>query len=210
MPELLEQLLRLERDAPQIGVDHPHQLRAEPWSARELHPVRDLVDRDPQPEVLRRQLRRALDIDQVRPHEVDQPVVVGRQEHVDLPEHPTRHVAEEPADLHTEGFACHRALVAHRRRALLRDPAGERLDRALQALEVLSRPIAAAHHPRARSKPADGDAGELGDERFRLLDVTGQLLAHLGSLGVRHLRAGAGDRPCGANGGVPIGEPGRL
>ena len=86
-PELGDHLARIDLHGVHVATDQPLQVRTEPGGRAELDPVGHLVDRDPQPEVAARELEPALDLDQVRADEVEQPVVVGRQERVVLPEH---------------------------------------------------------------------------------------------------------------------------
>src|SRR5206468_7530076 len=123
-----------------------------------LHAVGDLVDGNPQPEILRGQREAVLDLYEVRADEVDQAVVVGWEEHVELAEHTATHVPEDRAGLDAQGLATDRPV-----RSLAMDPFGERLHHALQAGDVLPDPVAAPHHPRARPKAADGEVGELPD-----------------------------------------------
>src|SRR6185312_13810112 len=89
----------------EIAVDEGRQMAAKPRTAPELHAVRDLVEREPEMEVVRRQLETALDLRDVRAHEIEQAVIVRRQEHVVLPEHLLGDVPEQDADLRAERLA---------------------------------------------------------------------------------------------------------
>ena len=87
------------------------EVTAEPRRRPELHPVGHLVDRDPETEVARRQTVPLLDLQQVRSDEVQQALVVGRQERVVLAQDAPRDVAEERTRLRAERLPPERAVA---------------------------------------------------------------------------------------------------
>jgi hypothetical protein len=204
--QLVHELVRIERHGPEVLVDHAPQERAEPGGGRELHPVRHLVDRDPQPEVRGGERVPALRLDQVRADEVDQPLVVRREEHVVLAQDAPRHVAEDRARLGPHRLACDRGS----RRAALQQPLRERLHQPLETTDVLSDPIAAAHRPGARAEPRDVEIGERGHELLRAEHVSGEILPHPRPILGRHGRACTRDALAQLDRHVPVGETSRV
>ena len=139
-------------------------------------------------------------VDDVRPDEVDQAVVIGRQEDVELSEDAARHVAEQGTDLRADGLARDDRAVALALEQALR----ERFHEALQRRDVLPDPIAAAHHPGARSESRDRHPGELGDQTLGVGDVERQVLAQPRAILRDDLRPGAGHAPADLDRGVPV------
>jgi hypothetical protein len=122
--------------------------------------VRDLVEGYPQVEVVWRKIEPALHLGQVGAHEVQEAVVVGREEHVVLAQHLARHVAEQDAHLETERLSAQLGTGPMVRE----DPAGERLQQPLQPSKVGRDPLASRHDPRPGAEPRHRQAGELRHE----------------------------------------------
>ncbi len=141
------------------------EVLAHPRHARELRPVRDFVDRDPEPEVERPEREALLEREDVGPDVVDgvAGVFVGHQEVV-LAEHALREVADEPAHLRGRDLAAERRerAAGHART----DAVHERLEQAPHGIDVGVDPALAVEHFDG-DVPRRAQAGELGDERPR-------------------------------------------
>ena len=188
----------------EVATDQPLQVRAEPRGRAELHAVGHLVDRDPQAEVAPGQLEPPLDLDQVGADEVQEPVVVGRQERVVLAEHLARDVAEQRADLRPERLAAQ----IRPRSTLGENPLGQRFEQALEASGVRVHPLATGHEPGASAEAAAREAGELLDQRLGVGHDLRQVLAHPGAFDRRGGRAAPPDPPPGLADGSPVDERG--
>ena len=166
----------------------------------------DLVDRDPQAEVARNQAVPTLHLDQVGTDEVDQPVVVRWQEHVELPKDPPRDVSEDRTRLCADGLARDRRPGG----TFLQQPLRERLHQTLETGDVLPDPVASSHHPRTRTEPGDAQAGEPRHELLRSEDVGGEVLAHAGAIFRRNDRPGSRDALADLQRDVPVRETGGM
>ena len=204
--ELAQQFARLERDGIEVFVDQPSHVPAEPRRRRELHAVGDLVDRDPQSEVAWDKTVSALHLDQVGTDEVDQPVIVRREENVELPEDPSRDVAEDRTRLCTDGFARDRRPGG----TFLQQPLSERFHEPLEPSDVLPDPIAPAHHPCTGTEPGNGEVGEPGDELLGSKDVRSEILAHPGAIFRGNDRPGPRDTLADLQRDLPVRESGRM
>ena len=204
--ELFHHLSRIQLDASQVLVHLPGEVAAEPRGRTELHAVGHLVDRDPQPEVLGGEGEPPFDLDDVRADEVQQPLVVGREEHVVLPEDLARDVADQHAGLRAERLP----LVVRARGTPVEHALGERLEQTLQPVEVRADPIGARHHPGTRTEPLDLHVGEAADQSLGARDDLGHVLAEPRTLhaGNRHTRAR--DAAADIDGGLPVGQTGRV
>src|SRR5205814_5606612 len=131
--------------------------------------------------------------------------VVRRQEDVELSEHAATDVAEDRPGLDTERLPADGAI-----RPLAMDPFGQRFEDALEAADVLTDPIAAAHHPRAGAEAVDRKTRELGDVALRPGDVAGEVLAHPGAIRRRDLWSRSRNASPDAKRRVPVGEAGGV
>jgi hypothetical protein len=186
----------------EVCVDQAGQVAAEPRSPAELHAVCHLVQRNPKPELVTVEAEALLDLGQVRPDEVQEPVVVRRKEHVVLPEHAPGHVAEQDADLDAERLATKLRAVP-----VGKQPNRDRFQEPLHAREVRGDPLAARHDPRPCAEPPGCDAGELGDEILGLGNDAREILPH-----ARPIEGGdLGSRPAhglaNLRGHTPVHQP---
>ena len=204
--ELIHELMGIERHGLEVLVHHPAEERPQPRRRRELHAVGDLVDRDPQSEVAWDKTVSALHLDQVGTDEVDQPVIVRREENVELPEDPSRDVAEDRTRLCTDGFARDRRPGG----TFLQQPLSERFHEPLEPSDVLPDPSAPAHHPCTGTEPGDGEVGEPGDELLGSKDVRSEILAHPGAIFRGNDRPGPRDTLADLQRDLPVRESGRM
>ena len=203
-----------------IGIDElerlahePEEVLAHPRHAGELRPVRDLVDRDPQPEVGGPERETLLERQDVGADVVDRvgrarPAVVGvvGHEQVVLTEHALREVAEQPA--HLGG----RDAAADRRERVVREPLAEalheRIEQRPHRRDVRLDPVAPVEHARRRV-PGRAQPGVARDE---ILGADGQRvevgLQRRGEVRVGE-RIAAGDEPGDAPGRGPVDGIGR-
>jgi hypothetical protein len=154
-------------------VDEPDPVLAQPWHTRELRPVGDLVQRQPQPELAGRERELLLEGQHVRPHVVHEVllvrVLVLDHEQVVLAEHPGAH----PPEHHPELGPCEAG--GDRRQRAGADLLAEALED--RAQETLERREVGPNPPRAVGHPRPGGAGErsqAGLDDDQLLGLGGQ------------------------------------
>ena len=176
----------------------------EPWNARELRAVRDLVQGDPHAELLGWEGVLLLEGEDVRPHVVDEVLVLGilvlQHQQVVLAEHPGRHPAEQCTHLGAGDLARH-----HRHRT--RHPLLERSEHGSQEStvrgDVGGHPVRTVDDLGARRS---GQGSEADLEFHMLLCLCGEAfevgletrrVVRLGErVGARDARGdGAGERP---------------
>ena len=168
--ERLHEPPRIGVDRRQRALDQREVVGLHPRHAGELRPVRDLVDRDPEPEVARPEREALLQREDVAADVVDgvgRGVVVVEHEQVVLAEHALREVARAA------------------RRSRCRRPAGRSGATRLRAMRSPTRAVSGssrrridatlARHPRrrgrrpaARAGPGATQPGVVGDERLGL------------------------------------------
>ena len=165
----IEQVVGIGVDEIDGLADQPEEVLSHPRDARELRPVGALVEGDPEPELPGREAEALLEVQHVRPHEVDEVLAHRRlvvdDEQVVLAEHPSRHPAEERADLGAGELRRHRSGQAGG--GAIVHPLEERPQEALERRDVGPDPIGAVDHPSAGRAGEGAQAGLGGDEILR-------------------------------------------
>jgi hypothetical protein len=114
--------------------------------------VGDLVQREPEAEVALAESMLALDLDDVRPHEVHEVAIVAGQEQVVLAEDLSGQIPEDRSELERQDPAAQRSRTMPV--PALEELPGDGLQDLLETAEVLVDPLAAGHHPGTRAGPA--------------------------------------------------------
>ena len=188
----------------EVGIHQPLEVASQPRCPPELNAMRDLVQRDPHPELSGGEAELLLDARHIRPDEVDQSVVIRRKEHVVLAEDAVSQIAEEPSKLRAQhgppdrGSRTVGPAGEHLRRDRLEDP--------LETPQVRLKPLVAAHDPCPRPIGAGGKSGELLHESFGFRDDLGEILRKGGPLHRRHGTSRARHPPAHQRRRAPIHE----
>jgi hypothetical protein len=164
--------------------------------------MRHLVDRDPEAEVAAWQREAAFGLDDVRADEVEHPLVVGREEHVVLPEHLPRDVPEQQADLRAERLPAELRPTS----SLGHQLAGEGFEQPLERPQVGADPFAPRHHPGAGASAVRPEAREVSDQGLGQRNELGQILAQPGALDRRGAGTRSANAATGLGGSAPVDE----
>jgi hypothetical protein len=204
--ERIEEPLRVGLHGVEGLLHEPEVVLTQPRHARELRSMGDLVERQPEPELLRREREPLLERQDVGTDVVHEVLVVRRgrlrvvdDEQVVLAQHARGHPPEQHADLDASEATRHACGEAGPH--VVTQLVGERAEQPLEAVDVGVHPAGAVGDPRTRGTREAAKAGRL---RHQLLGLRRRFL----EVRLERLReVGRGERlPAGGSDGNPLGE----